>query len=156
MLGEASPSVVQGELRRARSSVMLVDTAFGAGTVGSCRSSAFRRRRKMDQERHNWISRRAHEIWQSEGCPNGRDREHWSQAVDDWDSRGQADPHIGLNAVVDHVRSVLVVDDEPLIRFAVVDALEDAVFEVLEAGNADEAPRCRPKRRIPARIQGGR
>jgi DNA-binding NtrC family response regulator len=31
------------------------------------------------------------------------------------------------------------VDDEPLIRFATVDALEEAGFEVLEAGNADEA-----------------
>ncbi|RWX05987.1 response regulator [Rhizobium hidalgonense] len=93
----------------------------------------------MDQERYNWISRRAHEIWQSEGCPNGRDREHWSQAVNDWDASGQADRHIGPNAVVDHVRRVLVVDDDPLIRFAMVDALEDAGFEVLEAGNADEA-----------------
>jgi len=34
---------------------------------------------------------------------------------------------------------VLVVDDEALIRFATVEALEDAGFEVFEAGNADEA-----------------
>jgi len=26
------------------------------------------------------ISRRAYEIWQAEGCPQGRDAEHWYQA----------------------------------------------------------------------------
>ncbi|WFU11606.1 DUF2934 domain-containing protein (plasmid) [Rhizobium sp. CB3090] len=35
----------------------------------------------MDTDRYNWISRRAHQIWQQEGFPSGRDREHWSQAV---------------------------------------------------------------------------
>jgi CheY-like chemotaxis protein len=34
---------------------------------------------------------------------------------------------------------VLVVEDEALMRLLVVDSLEDAGFEVLEAGNADEA-----------------
>lgn len=37
------------------------------------------------------------------------------------------------------MRRVLVVDDEPLIRMTVIDALEDAGFEVIEAGTADEA-----------------
>jgi CheY-like chemotaxis protein len=36
-------------------------------------------------------------------------------------------------------RTVLVVDDEPMIRYATVDALEQAGYEVVEAGNADEA-----------------
>ncbi|MET3858525.1 response regulator [Rhizobium sp. OAE497] len=94
----------------------------------------------MDQQEYNWISRRAHEIWQSEGCPNGRDREHWSQAVSDWQARGHMDPpSLGPEAAAPPIRKVLVVDDEPLIRFATVDALEEAGFEVLEAGNADEA-----------------
>lgn len=35
--------------------------------------------------------------------------------------------------------SVLVVEDEPLIRLGVVCDLEDAGFNVLEAGNTDEA-----------------
>lgn len=26
------------------------------------------------------IRQRAHEIWESEGCPEGRDVEHWQQA----------------------------------------------------------------------------
>ncbi len=34
---------------------------------------------------------------------------------------------------------VLIVEDEPLIRFNTLDALEDVGHEVLEAGNADEA-----------------
>lgn len=34
---------------------------------------------------------------------------------------------------------VLVVEDEFLVRMAIVDHLEDAGFEVLEAGDADEA-----------------
>jgi two-component system cell cycle response regulator CpdR len=37
------------------------------------------------------------------------------------------------------MRKVLVVDDEVLIRLTVTDALEDAGFEVIEAGTADEA-----------------
>lgn len=35
--------------------------------------------------------------------------------------------------------SVLVVDDEPLVRMDIVDFLLEQGFEVLEAGNADEA-----------------
>ena len=35
--------------------------------------------------------------------------------------------------------SVLVVEDETLIRFNVVDALEDAGYDVFEAANADDA-----------------
>ncbi|KGE00692.1 response regulator [Rhizobium sp. YS-1r] len=34
---------------------------------------------------------------------------------------------------------VLIVEDEPLIRFTTLDALEDVGHTVLEAGNADEA-----------------
>ncbi|WP_413708543.1 response regulator [Rhizobium sp. Rhizsp82] len=89
----------------------------------------------MQDDDYNWISRRAHAIWQSEGCPNGRDRDHWAQAVNDWRDK-QHD--LASAAPTDHVRRALVVDDEALIRFATVEALEDAGFEVFEAGNADE------------------
>ncbi len=34
---------------------------------------------------------------------------------------------------------VLIVEDEPLIRFSTLDALEEVGHSVLEAGNADEA-----------------
>ncbi len=92
----------------------------------------------MQNEDYNWISVRAHEIWQSEGCPNGRDREHWRQALEEWQRR-QHLPGRPKTALRENVSRVLVVDDEPLIRFATVEALEEAGFDVLEAGNADEA-----------------
>jgi CheY-like chemotaxis protein len=82
----------------------------------------------MDTEAYNWISRRAHELWQNEGHPNGRDRAHWSQAVDEWRNKTALD-----TVPADHVHTVLVVDDEPLIRFSTVEALEEAGFEVFEA-----------------------
>jgi hypothetical protein len=31
---------------------------------------------------HEVIARAAYYLWQAEGCPNGRDREHWSRAID--------------------------------------------------------------------------
>lgn len=37
------------------------------------------------------------------------------------------------------MRKVLVVEDDALIRLTIIDALEDAGFEVVEAGSADEA-----------------
>jgi hypothetical protein len=30
---------------------------------------------------HEMVARRAYEIWQSEGCPEGRAMEHWLRAV---------------------------------------------------------------------------
>lgn len=42
---------------------------------------------------------------------------------------------------------VLVVDDELLARIAIVGEIEDAGFEVLEAGNADEAVRILESRK---------
>ena len=92
----------------------------------------------MEHSQYNWISIRAHEIWQSEGCPNGKDREHWAKAAEEWEHRERR-LEVPYEALREQVRRVLVVDDEPLIRFATVEALEDAGFEVLEASNADEA-----------------
>ncbi len=43
-------------------------------------------------------------------------------------------------------QTVLIVEDEPLIRMTAVDAFEHASFEVLEAGNADEAMAILEKR----------
>ncbi|MGV2103953.1 DUF2934 domain-containing protein [Rhizobium sp. 21-4511-3d] len=63
----------------------------------------------MHDDDYNWISRRAHAIWQSEGCPNGRDRDHWSQVVNDWRDKQHA---LASTAPTDEVRRVLVVDDE--------------------------------------------
>lgn len=34
----------------------------------------------QDQDHHERIRQRAHEIWESEGRPQGRDADHWSRA----------------------------------------------------------------------------
>ncbi len=34
----------------------------------------------MDQDHQERIRQRAHEIWESEGRPEGRDSDHWNQA----------------------------------------------------------------------------
>ncbi len=34
-----------------------------------------------DDERQEWISKRAYSLWEAEGRPHGRDRAHWEQAA---------------------------------------------------------------------------
>ena len=35
-----------------------------------------------------WIRERAYAIWQDEGCPEGREQQHWEQATREVLSRG--------------------------------------------------------------------
>jgi hypothetical protein len=47
----------------------------------------------MSDDREHRIRQRAHEIWEREGRPSGRDREHWERAKRDVDSGlDKADP----------------------------------------------------------------
>jgi hypothetical protein len=39
----------------------------------------------MSEDREHRIRQRAHEIWEHEGRPSGRDREHWERARQDID-----------------------------------------------------------------------
>ena len=34
----------------------------------------------MNDDREQWLQQRAYAIWETEGCPEGRHREHWQQA----------------------------------------------------------------------------
>lgn len=34
----------------------------------------------MSDDREQWLQQRAYTIWETEGCPEGRDRAHWEQA----------------------------------------------------------------------------
>ena len=34
-----------------------------------------------EDERQEWISKRAYALWEADGRPNGKDAEHWEQAV---------------------------------------------------------------------------
>ncbi|NKL32935.1 DUF2934 domain-containing protein [Rhizobium leguminosarum bv. viciae] len=40
----------------------------------------------MSDRRQEWISKRAYAIWEEQGRPDGRDDEHWRQAVAERDA----------------------------------------------------------------------
>lgn len=37
-------------------------------------------------ERNEWLRRRAYALWEAAGRPNGRDADHWHQAVEERDA----------------------------------------------------------------------
>lgn len=44
----------------------------------------------MGTDREEWISKRAYELWEEAGRPDGQDAEQWAQASAEWDAgRGQ-------------------------------------------------------------------
>ena len=45
----------------------------------------------MDADREQRIKERAYHIWQQEGCPEGREKEHWHQAMRELGSAGDRD-----------------------------------------------------------------
>lgn len=47
----------------------------------------------MGIDREEWIERRAYELWELAGRPDGQDHEHWSQAKGEWETRsGEGQP----------------------------------------------------------------
>lgn len=36
-------------------------------------------------EREDWIAKRAYELWEEAGRPDGLDEHHWAQAAAEWD-----------------------------------------------------------------------
>jgi hypothetical protein len=40
----------------------------------------------MGNDREEWISRRAYELWEQAGQPEGQEHEHWAQASAEWDA----------------------------------------------------------------------
>lgn len=53
----------------------------------------------MDQDHQERIRQRAHEIWESEGRPEGRDANHWAQAEQELrDQSGGEQSDEGLQA----------------------------------------------------------
>ena len=42
----------------------------------------------MDQNRQEEIRKRAHQIWEEEGRPEGKDSEHWDRAARELDADG--------------------------------------------------------------------
>lgn len=39
----------------------------------------------MESERDDWVARRAYELWERAGNPDGQEHEHWTQASAEWD-----------------------------------------------------------------------
>ena len=105
--------------------------------------------KRMDSS-NDWIAARAYALWEQAGRPFGQDELHWRQAVLERQllelTRASADgrevlerPRIAAPPMVPEYRSVLIVEDEPRIRYDMVDFLERAGYRTLEAANADEA-----------------
>lgn|GEM_PF-792504 len=50
----------------------------------------------MNNDREEWITRRAYELWDEAGRPDGQDHEHWRQASAEWEEEqgkaSQLDP----------------------------------------------------------------
>ncbi len=46
-------------------------------------------------ERDEWIARKAYDLWEQAGRPQGLDREHWQDAAHQWerDAHRSTDPH---------------------------------------------------------------
>ena len=51
----------------------------------------------MSDDREQLLQERAYAIWETEGCPDGRDRAHWEQAEREL-SAAQAPEEIALSA----------------------------------------------------------
>lgn len=110
----------------------------------------------MIDDRNEWISKRAYALWEEHGRSDGRDYEHWLRASGERDlmeaTRASVDgreviarrqrylvPQVSKHASSAREGKVLVVDDEPEIRFNTVSTLEDAGYIAIEAANASEA-----------------
>ncbi|MFK0335363.1 response regulator [Rhizobium sp. NPDC090275] len=100
--------------------------------------------------RNVWIINRAYALWEQAGRPFGQDEQHWSRAAMEYDLRdatsGSSDGAEVIEVPSDQPAlagdvnpNVLIVEDEPQLRFDTVDFLERAGLRTLEASNADEA-----------------
>jgi hypothetical protein len=47
----------------------------------------------MNNDREDWIARRAYELWEHNGQPEGQEHEHWTQASAEWDSKAAEPEH---------------------------------------------------------------
>jgi len=100
--------------------------------------------------RNEWIAAKAYSLWEKAGRPFCQDETHWEQAVLERalleQTRASSD---GAEVMARAPRrekeeeptagSVLVVEDEPQLRYNIVDFLDRAGYRTHEAANADEA-----------------
>lgn len=104
----------------------------------------------MDESRNEWTATRAYSLWEQAGRPFGEDEKHWAQAVLERNllertrasndgaeviSRARQNDRSGVGVK----SSILIVEDEPQLRYNFVDFFDQAGHKTFEAGNADEA-----------------
>lgn len=48
----------------------------------------------MSLEREDWITKRAYQLWEEAGRPEGYHEEHWTRATEEWEAgkAGKPDP----------------------------------------------------------------
>ena len=39
------------------------------------------------EDRRNWLAKRAYELWEEAGRPDGANHMHWEQALAEWDAQ---------------------------------------------------------------------
>ncbi|MBA5800466.1 MULTISPECIES: response regulator [Rhizobium] len=103
----------------------------------------------MTDNATEWIATRAYALWELAGRPFGADEMHWQQAVLERRLLEETKASTDGQEVIERTRAdplraqsssnILVVEDEPILRYDTVDFLERAGHRVLEAANADEA-----------------
>ncbi len=103
----------------------------------------------MDENRNDWTAARAYSLWEQAGRPFGQDEKHWAQAVLERNllerTRASSDGAEVISRARHNGRdtgksqSILIVEDEPQLRFDFVDFFDQAGHMTFEAGNADEA-----------------
>jgi len=104
----------------------------------------------MNDNSNEWIAARAYALWEQAGRPFGQDEIHWRQAVLERELLERTCASVDGAEVLarkqqERVRddspskNVLIVEDEPQLRYNIVDFLDQAGYSTLEAANADEA-----------------
>ncbi len=69
-------------LSKSSSAVSAADSAFSSSSIPPRpeEERAEEVRQIREAVTHEEIARRAHELWEQEGCPHGKDAEHWLEA----------------------------------------------------------------------------
>lgn len=74
-------SPAEAEPPRKRSPRASLPASQDAATAGSAKAPAQKPgRRRAADDREQRVRNRAYDIWEQEGRPSGREREHWEQA----------------------------------------------------------------------------
>lgn len=83
--GHVFPYTGHGESRTIVAERIMALAATGETDIDRLVLHAMRAFPRLERDAMNehqkQIRRRAYEIWEQEGCPEGREREHWEQAV---------------------------------------------------------------------------